>query len=127
MSNQTKQNLTQSRRGFLAASAASLAAMPLAAQLLTACNDSSAPLPPGAQALKEEEATATALGYKADASKVDDKRFPKRAGSEGTKQFCKNCSYYTPKNEGWGECQILRAGLVTANGWCNTWNAKPGT
>jgi hypothetical protein len=118
---------SKSRRGFLLTSAATLASLPVAAQLFSACNSSSAPLPPGSQALKEDETTANALGYKAEAAKVDDNKFPKRKGPEGAKQFCKTCSYYTPKNEGWGECQILRAGLVAANGWCNTWNAKPGT
>lgn len=117
---------TSTRRGFLITSAAALAALPLAGQFLAACNDSGSPLPAGAQALPETETTAAALGYKADASKIDDNKFPKHKGAEGAKQLCKNCSYYTVKNEGWGECQILRAGLVAANGWCNTWNAKPG-
>lgn len=50
-------------------------------------------LKPGSlPALGESHPVATALGYRHDATKVDTAKFPKRAGAEGEKQFCYNCS-----------------------------------
>lgn len=70
---------------------------------------------------------AQALGYIEDAAKVDTKKWPKRAGSEGAKQFCHNCQFYIVDKGAVAEkvptapCQILMNKGVTAKGWCNTW------
>lgn len=72
----------------------------------------------------EQDAVAKAIGYHTDASKVDVKKFTKRAGAEGKKQFCNNCSFYTTKNADWGKCTLIQNGDVAAKGWCNSWNKK---
>jgi hypothetical protein len=123
-------NTPSPRREFLQNSLWLLAAFPLLAHVLTGCDSKSgnSAVPAGKQAAKEDEAVAASLGYKEDASKVDTAKFPKRAGPEGSKQFCHNCQFYTAEGDsGWGNCQIIRSGLVKADGWCNTWAAKPGT
>jgi len=79
--------------------------------------------------LDPKDPVATALGYTLDATKVDLKKFPKRGGKEGAKQFCDNCSFYK-KHAGKGEkelgtCTIFPNKLVRAKGWCNTWAEIP--
>ena len=68
----------------------------------------------------EADPTATALGYKADASKVDTAKF---------KQFvkgstCANCNFYTAKGAVEGTCTALGNRLVAAKGWCVAWVKK---
>jgi hypothetical protein len=82
--------------------------------------------------LDEDHPTAKVLGYKHDVSDVDIVKFPRRAGEEGAKQFCDNCSLYTKdglKVEGsdkvWGKCAIFPNNVVAAKGWCNSWAPKP--
>jgi anaerobic selenocysteine-containing dehydrogenase len=86
--------------------------------------EKSAPLPPGATALPETDPVGSAVGYKADVSKIDFKRYPKRKLPAAKSQHCKTCALYTPVNESWGKCQLLTAGLVTSNGWCGSWSKK---
>lgn len=74
--------------------------------------------------VSETEPMSQAMGYKKDASKVDVKKFPKRAGAEGKKQFCDNCQFYAKANGKQGKCQIFTNRLVEAKGWCNTWTKK---
>ena len=74
-----------------------------------------------AEKISESEPTAVALGYVHDAGKTDTTKFPKRAGPEGAKQFCDNCSQYKTTEEGWGTCTIFPNKLVAAKGWCNVW------
>lgn len=91
-------------------------------------------LKPGSlPALGESHPVATALGYRHDATKVDTAKFPKRAGAEGEKQFCHNCSLLQERGfsvagqQGeFGKCSLFPQGLVHVNGWCNSWTAKPG-
>jgi hypothetical protein len=78
----------------------------------------------------ETDPQAVALGYKTDASKVDTKKWPKRAGADGAKQFCYNCSLYQytgtdPKGSGSAICQIFAGRAVQGKGWCNTWVQNP--
>lgn len=124
------ENAHSPRREFLQQSLWLLAAFPLLAHVLTGCDkkSSGSATPPGGKpAAQETEAVAASLGYKEDASKVDTEKFPKRKGPEGEKQLCSNCQFYTPEGDSdWGSCQIIRSGLVKANGWCNTWAAKAG-
>lgn len=78
-------------------------------------------LPKGAKALDEKAPMANALGYKHEASKVDTKRYKKFVAG----QNCANCAQYVKKNEQWGECKIIKGGLVTAEGWCNSYLVMP--
>lgn len=76
-------------------------------------------------AVSETEPLAQAMGYVADASKVDTARFPKRAGEAGAKQFCNNCALFA--GEATAEsapCSIFQNRLVAGAGWCNAWVAK---
>jgi hypothetical protein len=79
--------------------------------------------------VKESDPQATSLGYHADAKKVDVKKFPKRAGPAGAKQFCYNCQFYKPtgdaKTSKQGNCQILGNKMVPSHAWCNTWTQNP--
>ena len=73
---------------------------------------------------------AVALGYHHDASKVDTKKWPKRAGAAGAKQFCNNCQFFMvdkgadPTKVAAAPCQILMSKGVQAKGWCNTWTQR---
>jgi len=73
----------------------------------------------------ESEPLAQAMGYVADASKVDTAKFPKRAGEAGANQFCHNCALYAGDAESESApCSIFQNRLVAGNGWCNAWVAK---
>lgn len=79
--------------------------------------------------IKPTDPTAQALGYYEEASKVDTKKWPKRAGAEGAKQFCYNCLFYQvkgePKKTKAGPCTIFGGKGVAAMGWCNSWALNP--
>jgi hypothetical protein len=128
-----------SRRKFIKQVAFGFAALPLSGVLARLSSKSSnagdafaasskeaAPIapPPGTTPLSEDDPTASALGYHADAKKTDFTRFPARKKPDAKNQFCKTCSQYTAVNAGWGNCQMLTAGVVNANGWCSSWNSK---
>ncbi|MGV3498902.1 MAG: high-potential iron-sulfur protein [Hydrogenophaga sp.] len=75
----------------------------------------------GAPMLNETDAQAVALGYAADTSKVDQKKFPKHAAS----QACSGCQLYTGKpGEASGPCGIFPGKHVSAKGWCSAWVKK---
>jgi hypothetical protein len=62
-----------------------------------------------------------ALGYKADAAKVDREKFPKFA--EGQK--CEACALYQGKaGDASGGCAIFSGKKVSAKGWCSAWFKK---
>lgn len=81
-------------------------------------------LPAGKTAIAETDSTAQQLGYVKDASKADVKKYPQKKTPEGKKQKCDNCMFYTPDSGGWGKCQVLQSGLVSAKGWCMSWAKK---
>ena len=122
------ENISNSRRRFCARSLMILGALPIldaTVRAAPAAAEVTAPVNPA-------EGQAVALGYVHDASKVDTTKFPKRAGPEGQKQFCKNCLFMQSaglKADGqegaWGKCAIFPMGLVSEAGWCNTWSPKP--
>lgn len=69
----------------------------------------------------ETEPQAAALGYKADASKADKKKFPKHAAD----QQCTNCALYQGKaGAAAGPCPLFAGKQVTAKGWCSAWAKK---
>ena len=71
--------------------------------------------------LAESDAQASALGYKADASKADKAKFPKYADG----QTCGNCVLYQGKpGEPAGACALFAGKQVAAKGWCSAWAKK---
>ena len=80
--------------------------------------------------VKADDPQAKALGYIADAKKVDVKKWPKRAGADGAKQFCYNCQFYQtkekdPKATKSAPCTLFPGKQVAAQGWCNSWTQNP--
>lgn len=91
-------------------------------------------LPAGAQAAKppllaETEPMAKNLGYVANATKVDTKKWPKRATEEAKKrQFCQTCILYNggkATTDPSSTCALFAGKHVTNIGWCNSWNDNP--
>ena len=71
--------------------------------------------------VSETDATAVALGYVADASRVDASKYPTRvAGS-----VCSNCALYQgAAGSANGACPLFAGQLVAAAGWCTAWARK---
>lgn len=64
---------------------------------------------------------ALALGYVADASKADTKKFPKYAPG----QACGTCALYQGKaGDAAGGCPLFAGKQVAAKGWCSAWAKK---
>ena len=99
--------MNNTRRSFLITLAASGAAFSSAAQ---------------AQAkIDEKDPQAAALGYVADATKTDTKKFPKYAAG----QNCTNCALYQGKAaDAWGGCPLFGTKQVAGKGWCSAWAKK---
>ena len=99
--------MTHPRRVFLMAIAATSAAIATGVR---------------AQAkLDEKDPQAAALGYAADTSKVDAKKFPKHAAA----QTCSNCALYQGKPaDATGACPLFAGKAVAAKGWCSAWAKK---
>ncbi len=71
--------------------------------------------------VSETDAQAAAMGYKADATKVDKVKFPKYAAG----QECKNCALYQGKaGDASGGCALFPGKQVSAKAWCSAWNKK---
>ena len=100
-------NLSLHRRVFLITLAASGAALATRAQ---------------AQALVDEkDAQAAALGYVADAKRVDVKKYPKFAAG----QNCANCALYQGKaTDKAAGCPLFAGKQVAGPGWCSAWAKK---
>jgi hypothetical protein len=77
-------------------------------------------LPSGMSAVPDSDPVATSLGYKPSTKLVDKAKFPNFKPN----QNCANCSFYAAANSGWGNCQVLKSGAVSAKGWCASWNNK---
>ena len=75
-----------------------------------------------AQAMVDEkDPQAAALGYVADAKRVDVKKFPKFAAG----QNCANCALYQGKPaDKAGACPLFAGKQVAAEGWCSAWAKK---
>ena len=75
-----------------------------------------------AQAMVDEkDPQAVALGYVADASKVDKAKYPKFA----TGQVCANCQLYQAEASlANGPCAIFAGKKVAAKGWCSAYVKK---
>lgn len=72
-------------------------------------------------AVDEKDPQAAALGYVADASRVDVKKFPKYAAG----QMCSTCALYQGKPaDANGACPLFAGKQVAAKGWCSAWAKK---
>ncbi|MEY8875317.1 MAG: high-potential iron-sulfur protein [Leptothrix sp. (in: b-proteobacteria)] len=91
---------------------------------LIAAAATGAALTTGARAqvkLDEKDPQAAALGYVADATKADTKKFPKYAAG----QACSGCALYQGKaGDAAGACPLFAGKQVAAKGWCSAWAKK---
>jgi hypothetical protein len=100
-------NLTN-RRVFMMTLAAGTSALATSAALAQAKVD-------------EKDAQAVALGYVADSTKADTKKFPKHSND----QSCSNCQLFQGKpKEATGGCPLFAGKVVAATGWCSAWVKK---
>jgi len=109
-----------------AAPAAPPAAPPAAAPApMPATEPAAAPAAPTSTGpmLDEADPTAVALGYVADAARVDKAKYPNFV--EGTN--CANCALYqgAPGSEA-GPCPLFAGKQVTAKGWCASYVKRVG-
>ena len=69
----------------------------------------------------EKDGQAAALGYKADSSKVDGKKF----ASHKPDQNCGNCALFQGKaGDKAGACPLFAGKQVSAAGWCSAYAKK---
>ena len=101
--------MSLSRRRFIAHTALAAMAGPIAARRAHAED-----LP----ALPADNATAVALAYNEDVTKVTHASF--KAGS-----LCNNCNFYTgAAGSPRGPCSLFPGYSVSAKGWCAGWAKK---
>ena len=107
---------TMQRRSFL--KAAVLGAVSVQAISLATRSEAAA-LP----ALDPSDATAKALGYAVDATKVDAKAHP----MYNPGQKCGTCVQFLGKaTDAEGACNLFAGKAVKGAGWCTVWAQKPG-
>ena len=71
--------------------------------------------------LAESDPQANALGYKADAAKIDKAKQPKYAAG----QMCSNCSLFQgAAGASAGLCPLFAGKQVAAKGWCSAYAKK---
>jgi hypothetical protein len=64
---------------------------------------------------------AAALGYVADTTKVDAKKYPKHAAA----QKCSNCALYAGKpTDAYAGCSLFAGKQVAGPGWCSAYVKK---
>ncbi len=76
-----------------------------------------------AQAAKvdEKDPQAAGLGYVADSTKADKKKYPKHTND----QHCGNCALFQGKpTDAWGGCPLFGAKQVSGKGWCSAYAKK---
>jgi hypothetical protein len=72
--------------------------------------------------LDEKDPQAKALGYVADAGRVDAKSNPTYKPG----QLCSNCLQVTGNaGDAFRPCNLFPGKVVAANGWCKAWVKKP--
>jgi hypothetical protein len=99
------------RRSFVLATVPAVALAALGARAASA----------QAARLDEADRTATALGYRHDAGKVDKAKYPAFVAGRN----CANCQLFAAKgNEEWAPCAAVGNKLVNAKGWCVAWVKK---
>ena len=71
--------------------------------------------------LDEKDPQAVALGYVADTTKADAKKFPKHTKD----QKCSTCALYQGKAaDAAGGCPLFGTKQVAGAGWCSAWAKK---
>ena len=71
--------------------------------------------------VNEKDPAAAGLGYVADTTKVDAKKYAKHTNE----QVCSNCQLYAGKaKEAAGPCPLFAGKQVAAKGWCSAWVKK---
>lgn len=71
--------------------------------------------------VSETDPVAASLGYAADSTKVDAKKYPRHS----SEQMCSNCQLFGGKaKETAGSCPLFAGKQVTAKGWCSTYVKK---
>jgi hypothetical protein len=71
--------------------------------------------------LDEKDPQAVALGYVADTTKVDAKKYPKHEVA----QKCTNCALFQGKaTDAAGGCPLFAGKQVAGAGWCSAWAKK---
>jgi len=69
----------------------------------------------------EKEPQAAALGYVADTTKADMKKYPKHTND----QKCNNCQLYQGKaTDAAAACALFAGKQVAGPGWCSAWAKK---
>lgn len=127
----SEQNKNNPRRQFLKIGGLGLASLFIADKVLAQKGTSPGAAPASKLVMmKESDPQAKVLGYVEDAKKVDIKKWPKRAGAEGAKQYCYNCFFYQTKSDKpstvpQAPCTLFANKGVTAIGWCNSWVVNP--
>ncbi|MFT4064572.1 high-potential iron-sulfur protein [Paraburkholderia sp.] len=72
-----------------------------------------------ANTISESDPQARAVGYVADASKVDKAKFPSFAPG----QSCANCSLFQGKaSDAYGGCTLFGDKQVASRGWCSSYS-----
>ena len=72
-----------------------------------------------ANAVNESDPQAQAVGYVADASKVDKAKFPNFASD----QSCASCSLFQGKaSDAYGGCTLFGDKQVASRGWCSAYS-----
>ena len=91
-------------------------------QAVTGCMAAGMALQARAQAMVlETDAQAAALGYKADATKVDKAKQPKYAAG----QACGSCALFQgAAGAAAGACPLFAGKQVAGKGWCTAWAKK---
>jgi hypothetical protein len=108
------QVLNPDRRRFMTAVGAAASGLALAG--LVPDQARAAELPKVA----ETEPLAVSMGYKADGTKVDPKKYPTHKAD----QICANCKLYQGKAGDFGPCSLFAGKAVAAKGWCVAWAKK---
>jgi High potential iron-sulfur protein len=90
---------------------------------VAACGGALAAVQAQAQGAKldEKDPAAVGLGYVADTTKADAKKYPKHTKD----QKCNNCALYQGKAaDAWGGCPLFAGKQVAGGGWCSAWAKK---
>ena len=117
-----------SRRNFLKVSGLGLIGAAALGKLTLSSASAEAQAAKKLPLVAETDPMAKTLGYNADATKVDTKKWPKRAQADGKTQFCRTCILFNgakPTTEKEGPCSLFAGKNVSANGWCNSWAKNP--
>jgi len=113
--------MDNSRRNFCKKSLIALSVIPFAAVV---SKDVFAQATPTTEVDGKKNPMVAAVAYVSDATKSDKRK--------DATQICKGCVLYQTgglkvagQTGEYGKCALFLDGLVSANGWCQSWAAKP--